>query len=828
MKRWVLIVALSLMSASLPGVAQQANQNINVLPVSDAGSPDAELTGDLYLQRQVEPTIAVSTRNPDHVIAFFNDYRAVDIPDDPGLGETQNVAEKKGVLDRLLAWFRGRSEPAGQPELPKQVAAAEAWVGGSRSYDGGITWSGFFVPGATFDPAQASLDSPVYGLEAATDPVAAAAPCGRVEVVWLAFTRGGQSKMVVSTYEDLNNDEGGDTWQYLRTTVLEIGNNADNGYFLDKPFLVVDPKREEGAGCGYNVYASYTTFNGQESDGKFRSKVTIARSIDSGATYSTQKLNPPFHQNQGTWIAVDPRPGTPSTTGGGTIHLFWRHFFDPDTILTIDSTNYGATFPGNPKKLTGNEDIAAFDQPSLGIGTVANPVTDLTFRSNGFPSATVTQEGVILVAWQERVDIALGSPTFGQPDPLGTPRIVMMRSIDDGRSWEGFDEYGNVAPRQAIDFGDRDQAGDPTLPPDGFGALPLARPSGPQVMPALSCGGGRCMLTYYESRGLLGANDTILPTDLSPTTGFISGLDRLLDLRATLLDPLTGVRLSTTQVSRYPISAFADFTNGDPPGERLDDVDEVCSPAPGGALCRRRINAFGKPQSAAGTTPFGGDYTFLSPSLALVPNFDSAIPGDWRWATEATDVPYQSFRAVWADNRNLAAPTFPAEVEEAYRYSAYGPPGLGGACVNAGSRNTDVLTARIDAELIVAAPTSYKQLDARRGFPLSVSNGTDVTRYYRLEITLGAEDASFALDEALDVDDGDVEIFRYSSIAQVVYVDAGAQGPIQVTVTEIDQQGDPVAGGQSGVVTFNPDPNNPRSTVWARWRRRIRSSSTRS
>ncbi len=37
------------------------------------------LKGDGYLQRQVEPTIAASTLNPDHLLAFFNDYRAVDM-----------------------------------------------------------------------------------------------------------------------------------------------------------------------------------------------------------------------------------------------------------------------------------------------------------------------------------------------------------------------------------------------------------------------------------------------------------------------------------------------------------------------------------------------------------------------------------------------------------------------------------------------------------------------------------------------------------------------------------------------------------------------------
>ena len=67
----------------------------------------------------------------------------------------------------------------------------------------------------------------MYGLEAATDPVAVAGPCGYVYVVFVAFTRGGQSKMVVARFQDLNNEEGGDTWNYQGMTVLETGNNAE-------------------------------------------------------------------------------------------------------------------------------------------------------------------------------------------------------------------------------------------------------------------------------------------------------------------------------------------------------------------------------------------------------------------------------------------------------------------------------------------------------------------------------------------------------------------------------------------------------------------------
>ena len=99
MKRLILtiITGIALAGLSAPATAQQANQNINVLPViqqEDASDNEWFKLGDGFLQRQVEPTIAVSTRNPDHLLAFFNDYRAVDVPDDEGEGTAPQAPEE--------------------------------------------------------------------------------------------------------------------------------------------------------------------------------------------------------------------------------------------------------------------------------------------------------------------------------------------------------------------------------------------------------------------------------------------------------------------------------------------------------------------------------------------------------------------------------------------------------------------------------------------------------------------------------------------------------------------------------------------------------------
>ncbi len=811
--RRVLSFGLALSVFSVPGLfAQSISPNVPVLPLyTDSLDADAYLKGDQYLQRQVEPTIAVSTRNPDHLISFFNDYRAVDVAVDEGPPDPFLLALALHPSTMQLARMLSNVLPLLRPP----VAAAEAWVGMSRSYDGGLTWLGGMLPGGPFDGSPASLASPVYGREAATDPVAGAAPCGYVYVVFVAFTRGDESSLAVARYQDLNNDESGDTWVYDRTWVLETGNNATNGYFLDKPYLAVDVDRSgAGGGCGHSVYVSYTTFNGLDKAGKFQSKLNFVRSLDGGQTWQKTKVNQPYSQSQGTAIAVDPRLGTPKTTGGGTVHLVWRHFFSPDAMLMISSKDYGTKWT-KPLLLTQGSPMARFDQPTLSTTAVPNRITDIAFRSNAFPTAAVSADGTVFAAWQERVDISSGDPDLlGRPDPDGSPRIVVVRSTDGGATWTDVD--GNVGQRRAVDFADRDNPLDPNLPAPGFGALPQERAAGPQMKPRLIFGGGRLLLVYTESRGFLSTDplsgEAILqPADLSPT-GFASGYDRAFDFRAALLDPSTGVLLSSTQVSRYPISSAANLLDSEEDVADLAAINPPCSPDNGDGLpaCVRQLNMGNRPQSGAGTSPFMGDYPDATSVLPLVPRADGS---GWRWATEPQDVPFQGFHVVFPDNRHLLPPTEPAGLLEIDRFPFYDPPGTGDlSCVNPGSRNTDVLTARVDAELVLSTPTSSKQLDARRSFPFAVGNRTGETRFYRLTITDGAAYATFSpkTDPVVDLDQGDLEVFPYSSVAHVVYAEPGWMGSVRVEVVEIDAfGGDPIAGGQSGAVVFNADPDNP-------------------
>src|SRR5580704_9199319 len=91
-------------------IAQVAGTNVNM--VSGTQWP----TGDPFLQRQNEPSMAVSTRNPMHIMAGANDYRSVD-------------------LETVLS---GGTE------------TGDAWLGLFKSFDGGFTWQSNLLPGCPY------------------------------------------------------------------------------------------------------------------------------------------------------------------------------------------------------------------------------------------------------------------------------------------------------------------------------------------------------------------------------------------------------------------------------------------------------------------------------------------------------------------------------------------------------------------------------------------------------------------------------------------------------------------------------------------------------
>lgn len=138
-----IFVALSLARLS----AQVGGPNVNM--VSGRNWPD----GDPYLQRQNEPSLAVSSRNDQHLMGAANDYRTVDLP---------------GLVDK---------------------ATGDAWLGIFKSFDGGQTWTSTLLPGYPQDTTAVGLTSPLKGYDAGADPTVRAGANGLLHMSGIAFQR---------------------------------------------------------------------------------------------------------------------------------------------------------------------------------------------------------------------------------------------------------------------------------------------------------------------------------------------------------------------------------------------------------------------------------------------------------------------------------------------------------------------------------------------------------------------------------------------------------------------------------------------------------------
>src|SRR5689334_18488229 len=79
------VIALSIAAGVGTAQAQVAvGPNVNMSGGAASFTPPSTIVGDPFLQRQNEPSIAVSSRNPCHLLAGANDYRMVDVEDAAG------------------------------------------------------------------------------------------------------------------------------------------------------------------------------------------------------------------------------------------------------------------------------------------------------------------------------------------------------------------------------------------------------------------------------------------------------------------------------------------------------------------------------------------------------------------------------------------------------------------------------------------------------------------------------------------------------------------------------------------------------------------------
>jgi hypothetical protein len=194
-------------TASLQETALVAGRNVNM--VSGTTLPG----GDPWLQRQNEPSIAVSTRNPLHLLAGANDYRTVD------------MAASEGEL----------------PGLPG-IAAGDAWLGVYQSVNRGESWITTLLPGFPQDNSGTERGDSLKAYNAAADPVIRAGTNGIFYYSGIVFKRTpdgqhGDSAVFVARFIDNNNNDSGNLIKYIDTRIVA---SVSAGQFIDKPWIAVD------------------------------------------------------------------------------------------------------------------------------------------------------------------------------------------------------------------------------------------------------------------------------------------------------------------------------------------------------------------------------------------------------------------------------------------------------------------------------------------------------------------------------------------------------------------------------------------------------------
>lgn len=795
--------------AQSPAMDLVVGRNVNI--VAGQTLPN----GDPYLQRQNEPSVAASTRNPLHLLAGSNDYRTVDIPGMPEDGET-----------------------------------GDAWLGVFKSFDGGERWQSGLLPGYPQDTSAEGMASPLKGYHAGADPVVRPGTNGLLYYSGLVFNRGegGESAIFVSRFVDNNNKENGDPIAYISTSIVAKSSGKE---FLDKPWMAVDVPRAGAkvcristqqaapqltaaarerlaksgkgasgaavstaaqtikntrttkgtpavlptpgvaqvtgtattvsqqvlAGTMYVAYAAITTTTLATGEKDVTSRILFSRSDDCGATWSRPvQISDPLHKvNQGAAVAVDP------TTG--LVHVAWRQFgldaASPDAIMatTVDPSTRAAKKARRVHEFATRrkaDNLSVKLQRAHRLGEVKELVgikpfdsdtTEERFRTNAYPSMAIDDESRVYLAWTERgfggrplVDLQ-GNPLRDEngvamdPAVHGDARVVVSTSRAGG-IW---------TPPQAVDTG-------------SF--------AGHQMMPSVAYAGGRLMIVYYDLR-----------QDISQVFGtFVDEFDAVysankrhtIDVRAVQAPkgdvPVFG---ASTMVSQYLMGNLRGSTQ----------------------IQQLQFNAPNLPLFQLGTVPFMGDYIDIAPAPAFVQNPD----GRWIHNTANTSAPV--FHAVWTDNRDVQKP---ADGD----WKNYTPPG-GATCApgQTGMRNQNVYSARITMGLVAGSPSNTKPLDATtpRSFVVFAQNATYEAKAFRLTIEnqpVGGQ-ASFnqlgLLQPLPMLTSVDLKVAPRSMVARTVYAtSSNPKEQVRVQVTEIDfDDFSVVPSGLATKVILNPDISNP-------------------
>jgi uncharacterized protein YjbI with pentapeptide repeats len=747
------LAALFALTVNSCALAQTPGQNINM--VSGTTFP----TGDPYLQRQNEPSIAASSRNPSRLLAGANDYRSVNIPAPPG------VTDETG----------------------------DAWLGVFKSFNGGQTWQSTLLPGYPQDTSPEGLASPLHGFTTGADPIVRAGTSGTFYYSGIAFNRGSNVGTVfVARYIDLANKENGDPIQYLGVSRIDSGTS---GQFLDKPWMVVDIPRGS-ASCAIsttengqlvtqtipagNVYIAYSAFVGSTTN--VHTQILVARSADCGQTWTKPtKVSESYQLNQGSTLAIDPRTGT--------IYVAWRQFFtssSPNAILIAKSTDGGNSF----SKATTVQSLPDFNaQTPAAPSFFDQGISSTMFRSNAYPALAVDGNGRVYLAWSQR---GVNSNSDAR---------IVLTSSRDGSNWNVPAPIDNAA---IVD------------------ASQTSFTRGSQLMPSLALTGGKLMALYYDLRldhtaARLTPNDPFVPdatgefyqqkhltlvndtgaSDSSAAifTPFISdaGLNvrHTLDVRVAQADPAATPLFQSASVSQYPFGTL---------GAQQSPSDLT--------LHQLQVNPPNLPMFQGGTVPFMGDYIEIVGRTFLSPGETGAS-----WAFNSGSSGVADGFATWTSNQDVRPPANGDWTQAT-------APGCPVAPTLDGSRDQNIYFSRVTQGFSFATPQQSKPLSStlQRAFVLELFNSTDQLRTFALTIENQPAGgfASFAvaptpLPSTLPTPLTQITVTltaRSGATRSVFAVSTSPTASIRIQADEVPNSGQTSVAGtpHSGFVVLNADP----------------------
>ncbi|HDZ26971.1 hypothetical protein LCGC14_0667520 [marine sediment metagenome] len=742
---FILLVAFAFLIAtgipikSNPGPDDEivVGRNVNLAPYPTIGSDGLPVvnSGDPYLQRQNEPSMAVSTRNPIHLLAATNDYRTVYLP------------HSEGRLPGI--------------ELSAQ-AGGDAWLGIFKSYNGGQSWTTHLLPGYPQDDTGIGEASPLHVYEAACDPTVRAGSSGLFFVSGIGFDRieHGGSGIFVARYIDNNTQAIGemDSIEYIDVNMIDEGTS---GQFADKPWIAVAAPTDEYDTVTidapsytqtiprFDVYMVYSIFLGSSTAGD-HSQIWFAKSTDCGNTWGDPiKLSESVHVCQGTNIVVSPKDGT--------IYVAWRQYAReeqgvPDAIMMCKSEDSDRIFA----KSTMVAEINAYDQFTYSAGPEHPEL--YRFRTSAFPAIAVDHNGLVYMAWSERVG-----------DSEEGPGRIVIKTSNDGINWDG--------PTTAID--DHDGGGH-------------------QIMPSLAYAGGKLLATWYDTRN-------------SPWNGLpdISGEPQTMDVRAAQADPSANpVFGDSVQVSRYLYYAKTNEA-----GDLVGANDQLVSETNPPVIYQANPDHPNRPIFDGGSSPFMGDYIDSAPSPMFLRDYET---GTWRFNTGEGPFDPTLCHIVFASNRDVVPPT------GGLTWASYQAPGTPGCLddLTTGMRDQNVYTAPVTQGIQVYCPVNTKPLSIeRRSFLVFVRNLTDNEKLIRLTIDapLGMDVSNASFWEFGPPAEPDEEcpppfssctdrivelpVLAHSSITLTVFVQPYSTDPLATLRVKVEE----TATGLKSSIILNPD-----------------------